>query len=86
MIQKCFVERWDTLPQSKFWKTVINTSKDTCLINIASTREILNSVDRKFWFNQSEDEKKDLRFSNKLFLSGPSTKLYITTGKKEFSN
>ena len=55
-----FIERWDTLPQSKFWKTVINTSKDTCLINIASTREILNSVDRKFWFNQSEDEKKAL--------------------------
>ena len=34
------VERWDTLPQSKFWKTIITTSKDTCVINIASTRQI----------------------------------------------
>ena len=80
-----FVERWDTLPQSKFWKTVINTSKDTCLINIASTREILNSVDRKFWFNQSEDEKKEFKDSLiNYFCLDTSTKLYITTGKKEF--
>ena len=80
-----FVERWDTLPQSKFWKTVINTSKDTCLINIASTREILNSVDRKFWFNQSEDEKKEFKDSViNYFCLDTSTKLYITTGKKEF--
>ncbi len=80
-----FVERWDTLPQSKFWKTVINTSKDTCLINIASTREILNSVDRKLWFNQSEDEKKEFKDSLiNYFCLDTSTKLYITTGKKEF--
>lgn len=80
-----FVERWDTLPQSKFWKTVINTSKDTCLINIASTREILNSVNRKFWFNQSEDEKKEFKDSViNYFCLDPSTKLYVTTGKKEF--
>ena len=80
-----FVERWDTLPQSKFWKTVINTSKDTCLINIPSTREILNSVNRKFWFNQSEDEKKEFKDSViNYFCLDPSTKLYVTTGKKEF--
>ena len=80
-----FIERWDTLPQSKFWKTVINTSKDTCLINIASTREILNSVDRKLWFNQSEDEKKEFKDSLiNYFCLDTSTKLYITTGKKEF--
>ena len=80
-----FIERWDTLPQSKFWKTVINTSKDTCLINIASTREILNSVDRKYWFNQSEDEKKEFKDSViNYFCLDTSTKLYITTGKKEF--
>ena len=35
------IERWDTLPQSKFWKTVINTTKDTCIINIASNRQII---------------------------------------------
>ena len=54
------VERWDTLPQSKFWKTVINTTKDTCIINIASNRQILDYIDRDFWFSQSEEEKKIL--------------------------
>ena len=80
-----FIERWDTLPQSKFWKTVINTSKDTCLINIASTREILNCIDRQFWFSKSEEEKKLFKDSIiNYFCLEPETKLYITTGKKEF--
>ena len=57
------IERWDTLPQSKFWKTVINTSKDTCIINIASNRQILDYIDRDFWFSQSEEEKKDFKDS-----------------------
>ena len=52
------VERWDTLPQSKFWTTVINTSKDICIINIASNRQILDYIDRDFWFSKSEEEKK----------------------------
>jgi hypothetical protein len=79
------VERWDTLPQSKFWKTVINTTKDTCIINIAKTRQILNYIDRDIWFSQSEEEKKDFKDSliNLLSLQ-PDNKLYITTGKKEF--
>lgn len=79
------VERWDTLPQSKFWKTVINTTKDTCIINIASNRQILDYIDRDFWFSQSEEEKKDFKDSIIDYLCLDSnTKLYVTTGKKEF--
>ena len=40
------VERWDTLAQSKFWKTIITTTKDTCVINIASTRQILDYINK----------------------------------------
>ena len=75
------VERWDTLPQSKFWKTVINTTKDTCIINIASTRQILDYIDREIWFNQSEQEKKEFKDSIIDYLCLESnTKLYITIG------
>ncbi len=79
------VERWDTLAQSKFWKSVMNLSSDTCIINIADTRQILGHIERKKWFNQNEDEKKSFKDSvidyNCL---DSNTRIYITTGKKEF--
>ena len=52
------VERWDILEQSKFWKTIITTTKDTCVINIASTRQILDYINKDVWFEQTEKEKK----------------------------
>ena len=55
------VERWDTLSQSKFWKTIITTTKDTYVINIASTRQILDYINKDTWFDQSEEEKKPLK-------------------------
>ena len=47
------VERWDTLAQSKFWKTIITTTKDTCVINIASTRQILDYINNHLYPNQN---------------------------------
>jgi len=79
------IERWDTLPQSKFWKTVINTTKDSCIINIASSRTILSTINQELWFSQTEDEKKQFKDSiNEYFCLDSTTKLYVTTGKKEF--
>ena len=79
------VERWDILAQSKFWKTVMNLSGDTCIVNIADTREILGYVEKDKWFDQDEEEKKSYKDSvidyNCL---DSNTKIYITSGKKEF--
>ena len=79
------VERWDILAQSKFWKTVMNLSSDTCIVNIADTREILGYVEKDKWFDQDEEEKKYYKDSvidyNCL---DSNTKIYITSGKKEF--
>ena len=79
------VERWDTLAQSKFWKTIITTTKDTCVINIASTRQILDYIYKDKWFEQTEKEKKDFKDSViDYYCLDTNTRLYITTGKKEF--
>tara|TARA_B100000674_G_C37915958_1_gene950912 strand:- start:972 stop:1925 length:954 start_codon:yes stop_codon:yes gene_type:complete len=79
------VERWDILAQSKFWKTVMNLSSDTCIVNIADTREILGYVEKDKWFDQDEEEKQSYKDSvidyNCL---DSNTKIYITSGKKEF--
>ena len=79
------LERWDTLAQSKFWKTIITTTKDTCVINIASTRQILDYIYKDKWFEQTEKEKKDFKDSViDYYCLDTNTRLYITTGKKEF--
>ena len=79
------VERWDILAQSKFWKTIITTTKDTCVINIASTRQILDYIIKDMWFEQTEKEKKIFKDSVKdYYCLDTNTRLYITTGKKEF--
>ena len=79
------VERWDILAQSKFWKTIITTTKDTCVINIASTRQILDYIIKDVWFEQTEKEKKIFKDSVKdYYCLDTNTRLYITTGKKEF--
>tara|TARA_B100000780_G_scaffold59794_1_gene38297 strand:- start:21 stop:971 length:951 start_codon:yes stop_codon:yes gene_type:complete len=79
------VERWDTLAQSKFWKTIITTTKDTCVINIASTRQILDYIYKDTWFEQTEKEKKSFKDSViDYYCLDTNTRLYITTGKKEF--
>tara|TARA_B110000046_G_C12988006_1_gene396575 strand:+ start:463 stop:1413 length:951 start_codon:yes stop_codon:yes gene_type:complete len=79
------VERWDILEQSKFWKTIITTTKDTCVINIASTRQILDYINKDVWFEQTEKEKTIFKDSVKdYYCLDTNTRLYITTGKKEF--
>ena len=79
------VERWDTLAQSKFWKTIITTTKDTCVINIASTRQILDYINKDTWLDQSDEEKKAFKDSViDYYCLDTNTRLYITTGKKEF--
>ncbi len=79
------IERWDTLAQSKFWKTVMNLTSDTCIVNIADTRKILGYVDKRKWFDQDEEAKKSFKDSvidyNCL---DSNTRIYITTGKKDF--
>jgi hypothetical protein len=41
-----------------FGKLLINTTKDTCIINIASSRQILDYINKTLWFSQTEEEKK----------------------------
>jgi hypothetical protein len=73
------------LAQSKFWKTIITTTKDTCVINIASTRQILDYINKDTWFDQSDEEKKAFKDSViDYYCLDTNTRLYITTGKKEF--
>ena len=80
-----YVERWDTLAQPIFWKSIMNLSADTCIINDASSREVLGYVGKGEWHKQSEEQKKAYKDSVRLaYCLDFDTKIYITSGKKDF--
>ncbi len=85
MDSSIYKDGWNELPQSKFWQQVINLTSDTCLVNVASERTLLNRVCRADWSSMTEEQKqfcKDSIICNYNLDSG--TTLYVTSGKGEF--
>jgi len=80
-----FSQRWDTLAQAIFWKQIMNLSSDTAIINIAASRKILDNILMKNWNIKTDEEKLSFKDSvrNTHNLTD-STKIYITSGRKEF--
>ena len=84
-VEDLFSERWDTLAQPIFWKKIMKLSPDTCIINIAASREILCYEPTELWSGQSSDQKQAYKDSLKLlYCLDDETKIYVTSGKKDF--
>ena len=80
-----FQDRWDELPQPKFWKQIMKLSPDSCVINVASTRQILEVTSYSKWRAQSEEQKECYKDSLKALYGLDSTdRIFITTGKNDF--
>ena len=80
-----YMERWDTLAQPIFWRTVMNLEKDSGLINIGSTRQILKTVSIKKWNTQTPEQKQTFRDSVKGYYCLPVDEhIYMTSGKSHF--
>lgn len=80
-----FEDRWDVLAQPQFWKQIMLMSPDSCLINVASTRQVLKKMSFKEWNRQTEIQKDSMRAALRLqFQLDPSTRLYVTSGKNDF--
>jgi hypothetical protein len=73
------------LAQPQFWKQIMLLSPDSCLINVASTRQILKKMSYKDWNKQSEAEKDVTRAELRTkFNLDPTTRIYVTSGKNDF--
>ncbi len=76
---------WDCLPQPLFWKEIMLLSPDSCLINIAEDRTVLERKLFDEWMDQTPDEKKDYKDSlRKAFNLSENTQINVTTGKNDF--
>ena len=83
--ESLYKEGWDSLPQTLFWRAIINLSCDTCIINIAECRKPVDRIIRSEWVDRSDTDKICFKDSvcRKYGLDS-STSLNITAGKVEF--
>jgi hypothetical protein len=80
-----FEDRWDQLPQAQFWKKIMLLSPDSCLINVASNRQVLDKMSIRDWNSQTEAAKDITRQALRTANDLPSdTRIYVTTGKNDF--
>ena len=78
-------DKWDALPQTIFWKQVLTLSKDSCLINVANTRQILHKMAFADWTKQTEYQKDVYKDSlKKVYGLDPNLKINVTFGKNDF--
>lgn len=83
--QRIFAERWDTLAQPKFWRTVMNLTSDSGIINIGSTRQIIEKVVIKEWESKTPESKQAYRDSVREYYCLPKDEhVYMTSGKSHF--
>jgi len=80
-----FSENWDTLAQPAFWRQVMMLSPDSCLLNVARTRQILHKESLANW-NKLDDEGKEFaRYKlRKLYDLDSTERIFMTTGKSDF--
>lgn len=80
-----FVERWDVLAQPIFWKTVMTLSSDSCVVNIAKSREIVQKMSLKDWDKFTDSQKDEMRDSiRQTHGLKKDDKIYMTSGKQDF--
>lgn len=78
-------EGWDILAQPNFWRQVMNLPPDSCIINIAATRDILGKDSFVKWKSQTEAQKSVYKDSvRKHYGLADSVKIYVTSGKNHF--
>ena len=80
-----FKDKWHALPQPNFWKQVMLLSPDSCLINVAENRIILEKKSFLEWRTQTEAQKSRYKDSlRKAFNLTSNEQINVTSGKNDF--
>ena len=80
-----FLDQWHCLPQPMFWKQIMLLSPDSCLINIADSRIVLEKLSFIAWRSQTEAQKSKYKDSLRLAHHLPAKEqINVTSGKSDF--
>ncbi|MDQ3046801.1 MAG: transglycosylase SLT domain-containing protein [Bacteroidota bacterium] len=80
-----YTEGWDQLAQPKFWQSIMKLSPDSAIVNVASSRSMLDRISIREWNKLSDPQKICYKDSLRKLNGIPdSVTVYITNGKKDF--
>lgn len=80
-----FSEGWSDLAHPNFWKQIMRLSPDSCIVNVAATREIVTIMSHADWNKQTDAEKDAYRSQIRQDLGlEQEARIYVTTGKRDF--
>ncbi|MCB0852700.1 MAG: transglycosylase SLT domain-containing protein, partial [Bacteroidetes bacterium] len=80
-----YTQRWDTLPQAKFWQMVMGMRRDSCIVNVSSSRRIVE-VKASYWWESLTDSLQN-RYKDSIRQAlhlGEDEGIYITAGKRHY--
>ena len=78
-------EGWGDLAHPNFWRHIMKLAPDSCIVNIAKTREIIAVMSNKDWNSQTDAEKDAYRDSVRTAHGLTSEdRIFVTTGKNDF--
>ncbi len=84
-IPELYGQRWDTLAQTKFWRTIIRLSPDSGIVNVSSSRQMVATFPNKNWERQSAEQKEAYRDSiRKAYNLNSDEKIFFSVGKADF--
>lgn len=80
-----YKDNWHNLPQTQFWKQIVQLPPDSCLINVAANRRVLHKMAMKEWNKLSENQKIAFKDSiRSAFQIEPTFRINVTEGKNHF--
>ena len=78
-------QRCDTLPQVRFWRQIMNLTKDSAYICYSHRRCVIDKVDLKGWKTFTEDQKSGYRDSlRNIHCLSDSERVLLVEGKSFF--
>ncbi|MEZ4829812.1 MAG: transglycosylase SLT domain-containing protein [Bacteroidia bacterium] len=78
-------QQWDTLAQSVFWRMVMNMSLDSCIVNIANSRKIIEIRPTGWWVSKTDSMQNAYRDSVRSLAGvSPDAPVFITPGKRHY--
>ena len=78
-------QRCDTLPQVRFWRSVMNLTKDSALICYSHRRCVIDKIDVSWWKKFNEEQKSGYRDSlRNIHGLSDSERVLLVEGKSFF--
>ncbi len=83
--QQIYSLRCDTMPQVRFWRSIMNLHHDSSIVNVATYRKKIQKIHNKEWSAMPDLNKTCYRDSVRMLYGLDSThRILVTTGKKFF--